>query len=153
MAKLSSMKPMFPSDPQALASMFTIPDDSYYQNIPSSSKPLKNGSNGSNSPRNLNLYSSFDIYGNEIQMSNANRMQIYQDEVGSGANRGGLRINKENMNPRTNAEIPMKNYEVEGREMRGLFNRNPLVNITPVVPVKKIEEQNETIKVEVKIFW
>ena len=86
-------------------------------------------------------------------MSNANRMQIYQDEVGSGANRGGLRINKENMNPRTNAEIPMKNYEVEGREMRGLFNRNPLVNITPVVPVKKIEEQNETIKVEVKIFW
>jgi len=144
MAKLASMKPMFPTDPNALAK-FEIPDDSYYRNIPSASKPLRNGSN---SPRNLKLYNSFDIYGNEIQMSNANRMAVYQDEA--GGSRRGLQINKENQyqHPVRNNMMASSVKSSEG-EGSGL-NRNPLVNITPVVPLKKTEERNTNANVNVE---
>ena len=137
MAKLASMKPMFSSDPNALA-MFSIPDDSYYKNIPSSSKPLRGSPKMSNSPLNFE----FDIYGNEIEMNNSNVSGLYHQEEGSmrrfGGENGtkrGLRINKENMHPWTNDLIPMKSAS----EGSGL-SRNPLKNVTPVVSVKKSGE-------------
>jgi len=76
-------------------------------------------------------------------MSNTNRMTVYQDEV--GASRRGLQVNKENQYqyPMRNNLMAssMKSNEGEGREVSGL-NRNPLVNITPAVPMKKTGERN-----------
>ena len=149
MAKLASMKPVFSADPNTMA-MFSIPDDSYYKNIPSASKPLKGSPKMTNSPLNFE----FDIYGNEIEINNG----LYQQEEGSvrrfggenGAKRG-LRINKENMHPWTNDLIPMKSAS-EGRQTTGL-SRNALVNITPVLSMKKSGEFSSSIsegRIEVK---
>jgi len=81
-------------------------------------------------------------------MSNANRMAVYQDEA--GGSRRGLQINKENQyqHPVRNNMMASSVKSSEG-EGSGL-NRNPLVNITPVVPLKKTEERNTNANVNVE---
>jgi len=146
MIKLASMRPSFPTDPSSL-SMFDIPQDPYYSSITSQQTKTSNMS------LRFDIYNSFDIYGNELEVNNERINQLYEDNdvdkaIEENNFNGRIKINKENTNPRTLVVTPMK----MGRNGFDREVRSPLLNITPSVPLKKSGEKNDC-KIEVKMTF
>jgi len=96
-----------------------------------------------------NLYTSFDIFGNEISIENRNfHFQHFNDY--SQPEPIPIVPNKENNDPVYNMITPMKrrtDQRSESRRGSTTLNRSPLLDITPPAPKKKLPSQD--IKVEV----